>query len=429
MRTTIKQSLLAPALLLLATMLGTASCTQDENEPGGMLPKGKITLVPTVTPTVAWNTTDDTNAPGTRADASLPVTLAAGGKVWIGLIPVKEDGNPGGFLGCNYFTVTADGKLARLPFANRPNEIEAPLGIDVPGQYSAPSEGDVNLTMDGIACHAYVRHEVELVTIGTDGKLTVTFPIVSAGLRLNVKNTDGSAYTGADISATLMTLAQFENSRFEAKTPTAAAPGVIWGDIYPDNVRKDAPLLELTAGGKTYRVNTPRQITFTGGRLYTFNVWVGATGITVSSDDLGIDDFEVQHATDAEAEPVPLYNGQPANLLAIPGQTAYWVAPEDASTGTQWVNIDFSTICPAGWHVPTKDEFVAMTGIPADSNSHSDNYDAINAVFPTDYGYWSSTEEHTPAVWMLRVLFDTSLIASVDKTSSYPYSVRCVRAK
>ena len=310
MKRNIRQTLLAPALLLLATLLGTASCTQDENEPGGTLPEGKIILVPTVAPTVAWNTTDEANAPGTRAAASLPVTLAAGGEVWINLISIDGDGNPGQSLGCNYFTVTADGKLDRLPFAGRPNEIEAPLGIDVPGQYVAQSQGDVNLTMDGIACHAYIRHEVEVVTIGTDGKLTVTFPIESAGLRLNVKNNDGSTYTGADISAAPMTIAQYENSPFEAKTLTAAAPGVIWGDISSSSsVNTGGPLLELTVGSKTYRVLAPRQISFTRARLYTFNVRVGATGITVSSDDLDIADFEAEVVTNVEAGPVSVWNG------------------------------------------------------------------------------------------------------------------------
>ena len=319
MKRNIRQTLLAPAVLLLATLLGTASCTQDDEQPGSsVLPEGKIALVPTVAPDLAWSTTDTDapDAPGTRADATLPVTLAAGGEVWIGLVPIDGEGNPGSSLGCNYFTVSADGKLTRLAFAGRPNETEAPLSIDAPGQYVAQSEGNVNLTMDGIACHAYIRHEVEVVTIGTDGKLTVTFPIESGGLRLNVKNTDGGAYTGADVTATLKTVTHHDSKEFDVKTLTADAPAAIWGDIaQTSSVSAGDPLLELATGGKTYRVLAPRQISFTRARLYTFNVRVGATGITVSSDDLTVGDFEVQPVTNAEAAPPVVL--QPANCHMV----------------------------------------------------------------------------------------------------------------
>lgn len=57
-----------------------------------------------------------------------------------------------------------------------------------------------------------------------------------------------------------------------------------------------------------------------------------------------------------------MYNGQRSNLLAIAGQPAYWVAPVDAATNVAWNDVNFNTVCPAGWHVPTKDEFNAMMG-------------------------------------------------------------------
>ncbi|WP_250709077.1 fimbrillin family protein [Bacteroides fragilis] len=123
-----------------------------------------------------------------------------------------------------------------------------------------------------------------------------------------------------------------------------------------------------------------------------------------------------------------LYEGQPANLLAIAGLVAYYVAPVDAGTDIQWGNVDFKTICPKGWHVPTKDEFVAMTGIPADDASHGDNNDAIKAVFPAGGSYWSSTEELDSGAWYFYVNTDgTSYIYAYSKTSSF--QVRCVRKK
>ncbi|MCM0238777.1 hypothetical protein J8L13_15410 [Bacteroides fragilis] len=124
----------------------------------------------------------------------------------------------------------------------------------------------------------------------------------------------------------------------------------------------------------------------------------------------------------------PLYNSSVPNLLAIPGKTAYWVAPDNISEGMSWTDIDFTTLCPAGWHVPTKDEFVAMTGRPADDSFANTNYAAIAAAFPVDGNYWSATESGSGA-WVLGVSSsdDTSGIFEISKGSSY--KVRCVRKK
>ena len=417
----------AALLLMAATALVVTSCSQDNEKPGGTLPEGRITLVPTVAPVTAWNAGD--NAPGTRADGTIAASLT-GGEVWIGLNTTGEGSQ---LLGINYYSVDTDGKLTRLPFDSRPNETEAPLSVDAPGEYTASGEGVVTLTTDGISYRAAVRHVAAAVNIGADGKLSMSFPIESGGLRLDVKNTDGTAYTGADITAKPLTVtASGADASFDVKTLTAAAPAAIWGDISSSSsVNTGDPLLELVTGGKTYHVNAPRQISFTGARLYTFKVRVGATGITVSSDDLGVADFEAVEATNVEAELVPLYEGQKPNLLAIPGQTAYWVAPVNADNGIKWENIDFNTICPAGWYVPTKDEFVAMTGIPADENYHDTNYAAIVVAFPDDYAYWSSTDgSNASSVWSLDVVQSggtTAGIIQINKASYFP--VRCVRAK
>lgn len=303
----------AALLLMAATALGVTSCSQDNEEPGGTLPEGKITLVPTVASATTWNAATDAvgksdATPGTRADATIGASLT-GGEVFIALMTTDQEPK---ILGCNYYSVSADGKLTRLPFNSRPNETETPLSVDAPGQYVASGEGQqVTLTTDGISYRAYVRNEVALITIGTDGKLSMSFPIESGGLRLDVKNTDGTAYTGTDITAKPLTVtASGTSASFEVKTLTAGAPAAIWGDISSSvSVNAGNPLLELVTGGKTYHVNAPRQISFSRARLYTFKVRVGATGITVSSDDLGIADFEAVAVTNVEAEPVPLYEG------------------------------------------------------------------------------------------------------------------------
>lgn len=421
------------ALLLMAAIgLGTASCSQDNDEPGGTLPEGRITLVPTVAPVTAWNAGD--NAPDTRADATFAASLT-GGEIIIMIARHPSGGGeptyPDDILGSNYFSVSTDGKLTRVPFSGRPEEMEAPLGIDAPGEYLVGCSGKVSLITDGITYRSYISNNLgQDITIGTDGKLTLPLSIDAGGLRLNVKNTDGTAYTGAGVTATLKSVSQAGGvtAPFDVKTLTSTAPAAIWGDIFPSSsVNVGDQLLELAvSGGKTYRVNAPRQITFSGARLYTFNVRVGATGITVSSDELGIADFEAVAVTNVEAEPVPLYEGQPAKQLAILGKTAYWVAPVDASAAIEWGSINFDAICPAGWYVPTKDDFVAMTGLPADQDFHGDNNDAIKAVFPAGNRYWSSTESDLHA-WVLDVVDGTSSIGTYSKVFSR--HVRCVRAK
>ena len=418
----------AALLLMATTALGVTSCSQDNEEPGGTLPEGKITLVPTVAPVTAWNAGD--NAPDTRADATIAASLT-GGKIGIDISTLGADGNSAGQkIGCNYYSVSADGKLTRLPYdSGNLDETEADLAVDAPGDYWMYSGGTVTLTTDGIEYSgSFVRNEGAKTTIAADGKFSIALSICAGGLRLNVKNTDGTDYTGTDVTAKPLTITPDQyGASFEVKTFTSTVHSAIWGDISSSSsVNKGDPLLELATGGKTYRVLAPRQISFTAARLYTFNVRVGATGITVSSDDLGIADFEAVVVTNAEAEPVPLYNGAIPNSLAISGQTAYWVAPVDANADITWINIDFDAICPAGWHVPTKDEFVAMTGIQ-DSDPHSENNDAIKAAFSVGT-YWSFTElEGGAGAYYLNVSDDASDISGYTKGASY--HVRCVRKK
>ena len=126
------------------------------------------------------------------------------------------------------------------------------------------------------------------------------------------------------------------------------------------------------------------------------------------------------------------YEGQTPNLLEIAGKTAYYVAPVDAHAGIVWGNINFNTICPEGWHVPTAQEFSAMTGFAMDDAFHSENYAKIAAVFPPAQ-YWSSTEyvSNTEKAWNLTVNEAATGTVGVrwntKRTSAY--HVRCVRKK
>ena len=124
------------------------------------------------------------------------------------------------------------------------------------------------------------------------------------------------------------------------------------------------------------------------------------------------------------------YEGQPANLLEISGQTAYWVAPVDAETSISWNDMmaKINTVCPEGWKVPTKDEFKAMTGITVESSWVTTNYPAIAAAFPAVNRYWSSTEFDTSYAWILYVN-DSSRSSFFGNGKTNSERVRCVRKK
>ena len=170
--------------------------------------------------------------------------------------------------------------------------------------------------------------------------------------------------------------------------------------------------------------------------------WSTADGYTLTpvtrtwdSDAIWKDNGTAAPTLDLTYEGGAMYNGQPANELAITGQTAYWVAPEDGKNASgsidmTWDEAMAADVCPKGWHVPTKDELVAMTGLLADDNFHGENNDAIVAAFPATHAYWSSTEyEHDVSrVWCLLVSADgTAGVRYRDKTVFY--RVRCIRAK
>ena len=158
------------------------------------------------------------------------------------------------------------------------------------------------------------------------------------------------------------------------------------------------------------------------GKAYKYTLTIAPNEIRVS----GTAEEGWGTETNTDVPIPPLYNGEPAHLLKVPGGTPYWVAPEDAGSSVNGSDINFSTICPKGWHVPTKDEFAAMTGIITIGSWVDTNYDAIKAVFPASNFYWSSTQSGPNALWGLFVITDgTSRINTSPKTDTN--QVRCVR--
>lgn len=388
-----RNQLYALGLALLFTAAFPA-CTQNDDEPGGQQPEGKIILSPAVA-LEGWNGPGGTD---TRADQQQPFTLAAGGKLLVGILKVKEGGlelDPDYSPQMNYFTVTDDGKLSRLPFSGTDdNETEAPLNIPGPGEYGITVIADVIGTLaDGVSFKTHIDTEggARMASIAADGKFSISCKIRSAGLRLNVKSHQGGAYRGADITANLKNLTAYSYSDpgLEEKTLTADSPHAMWGDLRAADVTASGTVLfELAVAGKNYTVKAPRQITWSEGRLYTFNVRVGATSIIVSSDDLSVGDFEVEQGTNAEAEYTPFaVNGHEA--LPVNG---YWVAdasPEGEENVTYKTTLAVRDICPAGWRLPTQTDYEIMSGIASLNSSEQTISADARAEFVAAFPYYS----------------------------------------
>ena len=127
------------------------------------------------------------------------------------------------------------------------------------------------------------------------------------------------------------------------------------------------------------------------------------------------------------------YEGATPNLLEIGGQVAYYVAPVNAKNAAGQENMTWDealTACPKNWHVPTKDEFVAMTGLPADDGYYDTNNAAIKAAFPAGGIYWSSSTADDSNAWYLGVLPSGNNSAGIKwNVKMRDGNVRCVRKK
>lgn len=120
-------------------------------------------------------------------------------------------------------------------------------------------------------------------------------------------------------------------------------------------------------------------------------------------------------------EAPPLYNGQSPVKLAFPGLKAYYVAPENAATGVMWTEIDFSTICPTGWRVPTQSEVENMMPSTPTPNEVA----LILSAFPVGT-YWGSDQVDDSNADIFRLSSDGSVgIGSYEKKQKL--NVRCIR--
>lgn len=431
--------------LAAACCLSVMLCTgcHNDNDPAQLLPsEGGIALTPTIESIMAWNEGD--NNPSTRADNTVDAKLAVGGKIGIKIVAPHptEDGPSDEVLAFNYYKVTDQGKLERIPFSGATGETEENLSIPEAGEYYVMGSANVNLTTGGFTYRAYADNAGRKITIEKDGKISLPLAIKSGGVRLNVKSNAGGIYDGGAVEATPVGFSvcdEMGGGALEAKTLAADAPSAIWGELSTKAkaLQQGDVVMELKVDGKTYQVKTPRALSVIAARLYEFNVRVGATSITVSEPTIG--EFETVKEVEVEAEYKLLFNGQEPALLAVPGCTPYWIAPiVDAEVLIQagWGAVANYT-CPAGWRIPTKEDYEAMTGLNAGDPANSEIYSAVSAVIPYingGRGWWSATaikeEGQEQKAWMLSVSnVNSTVILEAVPTYGYPGHGRCVRKK
>lgn len=209
--------------------------------------------------------------------------------------------------------------------------------------------------------------------------------------------------------------------------PTFTTDGYGNGTVYAKlNASSSDPTFPLKLAASADE-NTPLYTTTLKANsvdgVYTLNGYIYDVAVS-SGGDVNPDDYpDLQ---------IPFYKGQKPNLLAIQGQTAYWVAPANVEGGNQgayeWADLDSATMCPPGWHIPTKDELVAMTGLTAGAAAADTNHSAIAAVFPAGGTYWSVTADGSDNAWSINVKNDGTAEISSNMTG-LGLSVRCVKLK
>jgi len=123
------------------------------------------------------------------------------------------------------------------------------------------------------------------------------------------------------------------------------------------------------------------------------------------------------------------------------------------------VQAKYRGICPSGWHVPSDDEWTALTDVVGGAStagtklkSTSGWYDGNNSYRPgtNDYGFsalpggagdystglsnsagsygfwWSATEDDADRAWHRRMGYDLERVEKTNYSKAYLYSLRCV---
>ena len=317
------------------------------------------------------------------------LTVDAGGSIYAGGFA--------GYLDANYVTgcmAAGDVKGGNQPaggfvgYANSAAEIDFCMATgNVQGSKAGAFIGKADNYVQGAACYA----------TGTVTGSSTNFVNETTG---SFQFTD-CAYTGT-----------------QTTTVAGITGSVAAGDLYAT----------ITASNALLGINLFTTLHWSPEDGYTLTEVRGATWCAAH---IWKDNGTAAPTIDMAYEGTPLYNSQPAGLLAIPGKTAYWVTPvnvkkADGADSMTWDEATADGVCPDGWHVPSKEDFEAM-GTDGDYNDDNPTIGVAFMKVFSDSRYWTSSRKDDTKVWCVHLMDKSFVFLDVSKSDTYP--VRCVRKK
>ena len=340
----------------------------------------------------------------TRCSADVDVQAEAPNGVYAGGFACAFDGTNAIIAGCS--------SAGDISYTSPSNEVGGFLGYINDCNATAVADCYCSGTLTDNAGYSFVGSL-------TDAATSVTLSgCYSTSTSLTGGNLDFTGFSDV-YNASFHHITDCASTATQITTIPGITGGVAVADLYATVTASNASLADV----RTLHWSTAEGYTLTPvtNTWYAADVWKD-NGTAAPTLDLTYERWD------------GLYEGWFADELAIAGLTAYYVAPKNAKNASgaenmTWAEAMVAGVCPKGWHVPTKDEFVAMTGIPADKKYHSENFDAIKAVFPAGYSYWLSTEYDSDA-WGFTLNNNSaqSYVGTYGKTTNIR-RMRCVRKK
>lgn len=279
----------AASLVAMASCL--ASCGQDDTTglPGG---ETGIRLRPEVA-LRGYDASTRAGSPGATGAVFMP-----GGEI---LLQLTDETAFDASLQRNRFAIDEAGKLVRLKYDAAKFDTPEDLYVSTPGSYPLSVIGNVECRTDNAEelpfATVVASTTGQAVTIGADGRFTLGVSMAAAGIRVNIYNDNGTPYSGKNVSVSFPNLTGVTakvadaapgivEAPLEALSVNSARPSAICGKVKDGTtLAAGAVVMELAVeAGNTFQVVTPKALNLVRGKLYTFNVHLGATEAVLAND-------------------------------------------------------------------------------------------------------------------------------------------------
>ena len=408
----------------MAALLAMASCSQNEETEGTPVPLTFSTPVETQTRAdITTATLTDmgvlacfTQGAGFDPGTSTPNFLY-NERVY------KDGGGVWQYDNTRYWPVNPADKVSFFAYApyNTPGVALSPANQAGYPQitYTTPATGDGAdllasvplMNKNGGTIGFTMKHALTKVTLvlrngdtGSQGKLFKSITINSKSK--GVLTFDKGGFTWGSFSGIGEILFPLPSGSVQWVLPTEKDATRTIGTLYllPDNTGCSFPLKyevygNMPAGGLipsneiTADVPIPPSPAWEPGGSVTYTITVTKEGIKTITGAVGTNWVQASEST---GEFTPYYNGKKPNLLAIPGKTPYWVAPEDAAIGITRPELyrNINSICPPGWYVPSLFDLEDM-GLQHTASPQWDSGGYVHSVFSAEF-YWTTTDWFYP---------------------------------